>query len=68
MPDSGRPVDEVQIGDCVIYKLSSGEPACGIRGKVLGLFNTHNGQSLADVEWEQLGPPRRLNIANLTKV
>jgi hypothetical protein len=48
--------------------LSSGDPVDGTSGKVLGLFNTHDGQTMADVEWDTLGPPRRLNIENLTKI
>ena len=39
-----------------------------VRGKVLGIFNTQDGHTLADVEWNTLGPPRRLNISNLTKI
>ena len=68
MPDSGSPVDEIQIGDRVAYRLSTGESAHGMLVKVLGMFNTHDGQTLADVEWDTLGPPRRLNISNLTKI
>ncbi len=68
MPDSGSPSDEVQIGDRVAYKLTTVEPALGIWGKVLGLFNTRDGQTLADVEWDKLGPPKRLSVTNLTKV
>ncbi len=67
MPNSGHPSDQVRIGDRVAYKLGTGEPAPGIRGKVLGMFNTRDGQTLADVEWEKLGPPKRLNVMNLTK-
>jgi len=67
MPDSGRPSDEIHIGDRVAYRLSTGESARGIRGKVLGLFIIQNGQTLADVEWDNLGPPKRLNVTNLIK-
>ncbi len=67
MPDSGRPSDEVQIGDRVAYRLTTGEPSPGLRGKVLGLFNTQDGQTLADVEWDKLGPPKRLSVTNLTR-
>lgn len=67
MPDSGSPVDEIQVGDCVAYRLSTDDPVGRVRGKVLGMFNTQDGQTLADVEWTTLGPPRRLNISNLTK-
>jgi len=67
MPDSGRPSDEVQIGDRVAYRLSTGETMPGIRGKVLAMFNTQGGQTLADVEWDTLGPPKRLSVTNLIK-
>ncbi len=68
MPDSGGPSDVIQVGGRVAYMLSSGDPVDGTSGKVLGLFNTHDGQTMADVEWDTLGPPRRLNIENLTKI
>ncbi len=68
MPGSGRPSDKIHIGDLVAYRLSTGEPAHGIQGKVIGLFNTLDGKTQADVEWDRLGSPRRLNITNLIKV
>jgi len=68
MPDSGAPVDEVQIGDRVAYRLSTGSPANSIRGKVIAVFNTKDGKTMADVEWDKLGSPRRLNITHLAKV
>jgi hypothetical protein len=67
MPDSGSPADEIQVGDRVVYRLSTGDPVGRVQGKVLGIFNTQDRQTLADVEWNALGPPRRLNISNLTK-
>jgi len=67
MPDSGRPPDEIHIGNLVAYRLS-GEPTHDVRGKVLALFNTRNGQTLADVEWDKLGPPKRLSVTNLIKI
>jgi hypothetical protein len=67
MPDSGSPFDEIQVGDHVVYKLSTADPMLKVRGKVLGLVNTQNGETLADVEWDTLGPPKRLNVTNLTK-
>jgi hypothetical protein len=67
MPDFGSPVDEIQVGDRVAYRLGTGEPAAGIRGKVIAMFNTQDGQTLADVEWNRLGPPKRLSVMNLTK-
>ena len=68
MPDSGTPVDGVQVGDHVEYRLGTGDIASGVRGKVIAVFNTQDGKTLADVEWDKLGSPRRLNITNLTKV
>jgi hypothetical protein len=67
MPDSGPQSDEIQVGDRVAYRLTTGEPMPDVRGKVIGLFNTRDGQTLADVEWDKLGSPRRLYITNLTK-
>ncbi len=37
------------------------------RGKVIGLFNTRDGQTMADVIWDKLGPPKRLNVNSLAK-
>ena len=67
MLDSGTPVDEVQVGDHVAYRLGTGD-LVSVRGKVIAVFKTQDGKTLADVEWDKLGEPRRLNIANLTKV
>ena len=69
MPDSESSVGEVQVGDRVAYRLSTGDRARHrvIEGKVIAMFNTHDGQTLADVEWDTLGAPRRLHITNLTK-
>jgi hypothetical protein len=67
MSASGALVDEIQVGDQVAYRLSTGVHASGIRGKVIGIFHTQDGQTLADVEWDKLGPPRRLAVTNLTK-
>jgi len=68
MPDSGAQVDEVQVGDRVAYRLSVGDPVHGIRGKVIAVFNNKEGRTMADVEWDKLGFPRRLNITHLAKV
>jgi hypothetical protein len=57
----------IQIGDTVLYRLSGGEPVTGTKGKVIGLFKTRDGQIMADVEWEKLGPPKRLNVEKLAK-
>ncbi len=68
MPVSGVQVDDVKVGDRVAYRLSIGDPAHGILGKVIAVFHTQDGKSMADVEWEKLGLPRRLNITHLIKV
>jgi hypothetical protein len=68
MSDSGSPVDKVQLGDNVAYRLSTGDPVNGILGKVIAVFKTQDGKTLADVEWAELGLPGRLNITSLTKV
>jgi hypothetical protein len=68
MPDSGFTVDEVKVGDRVAHRLSLGGPANGIRGTVIAVFKTQDGKTLADVEWDKLGSPGRLNITHLAKV
>lgn len=68
MPDSGTPVDEVRVGDRVAYRLSMGDLAHRVLGKVIAVFNTQDGKTMADVEWEKLGLPKRLNITHLIKV
>ena len=68
MPDSGAQVDEVQVGDRVAYRLSVGDRAHGVLGKVIAVFRTQDGKSMADVEWDKLGMPRRLDITHLIKV
>ena len=68
MPDPRNQDQTIHVGDTVTYRLSGGGSVLDVRGKVLGLFNTRDGQTLADVEWDRLGPPKRLNINNLTKV
>jgi len=67
MLDSRTLSEEVEVGDRVGYRLSTGEPAPGVQGKVIGIIKTQDGQTLADVEWDNLGSPKRLNITNLTK-
>ena len=67
MPASGHPEDEIHIGDRVTYRLAAGDPVQEVVGKVIGLFIIQNGNILADVEWDRLGPPKRLSVTNLTK-
>ena len=68
MPESDHPVDEIHVGDRVAYRLSTGDRVGRVRGIVLGIFSTHDGQTLVDVEWNTLGPPKRLKICSLTKI
>ena len=35
---------------------------------VLGILRTRDGKTLADVEWEGLGMPKRVGIERLTKI
>jgi hypothetical protein len=67
MPASGNAADEIHIGDRVAYRFNTGDPADAVRGKVIAIFGTNDGQTLADVEWDTLGPPKRLSITNLAK-
>lgn len=57
----------IQIGDPVYYRLGDGEPITRSKGKVIGLFKTRDGHMMADVEWEKLGPPKRLNVEKLAR-
>ncbi len=67
MPDASVPTQPIQVGDTVAYQLS-GAPVTDAQGKVIGLFKTKDGMTLADVQWDKLGPPKRLNVQSLTKV
>ncbi len=67
MPKTLHNDPAIQIGDTVFYRLSDGEPVTRTKGKVIGLFKTRDGQIMADVEWEKLGPPKRLNADKLAK-
>ncbi len=67
MPDTPKSTQTIQVGDTVAYKLN-GTPVPDAQGKVIGLFKTKGGKTLADVQWDKLGPPKRLNVESLTKV
>jgi len=67
MPHSARSSYEIHIGDRVAYRLIPGEPAHEATGKLIGLVVIQNGQIMADVEWDRLGPPKRLKVTALTK-
>lgn len=57
----------IQVGDTVAYKLS-GTPVPEAQGKVIGLLKTQDGKTLADVQWDKLGPPLRLDVRNLIRI
>ncbi len=57
----------IQVGDTVTYKLRTGEPVPTAQGKVIALFDTQCGDTLADIAWDWIGPPKRVNLMNLTK-
>jgi hypothetical protein len=68
MPDSGNSVDQIQVGDQVAYRMNTGGLVLGLRGKVLAVFKTQDGKTIADVEWDSPGAPGRLSITNLTTI
>ena len=67
MSETPNPAQTIQIGDTVTYRFSVGELVSEAQGKVIGLFNTRDGHTMADVEWDKLGPPKRLNVKSLAK-
>ena len=60
--------DTISVGDQVGYLATDGEILGNDRGKVLGIFRTRDGKTLADVEWHGLGMPKRVGIERLTKI
>ncbi len=68
MTHTSYPVQTIQVGDIVAYRLSVGPLASDARGKVIGILNTREGKILADVEWDKLGPPKRLSVHSLARV
>ena len=60
--------DTINVGDQVGYRSTHGEIQGNARGKVLGVFRTRDGKTLADVEWERLGVPKRVGIERITKI
>jgi hypothetical protein len=68
MPETANPAQTIQVGDTVNYRFTVGEPVSEAQGKVIGLFNTRDGHTMADVIWDKLGPPKRLNVKSLAKV
>ena len=64
MTDTGT----INVGDQVGYRATDGEILGSDRGKVLGIFRTRDGKTLADVEWDGLGMPKRVGIERLTRI
>jgi hypothetical protein len=60
--------DTINVGDQVGYRATDGEILGSDRGKVLGIFRTRDGKTLADIEWDGLGMPKRVGIERLTKI
>ncbi len=60
--------DTINVGDQVGYRATGGEILGSDRGKVLGILRTRDGKTLADVEWEGLGMPKRVGIERLAKI
>jgi hypothetical protein len=60
--------DTICVGDQVGYRATDGDILRNDRGKVLGIFRTQDGKTLADVEWNRLGMPKRVDIERLSKL
>ena len=60
--------DPIKTGDQVCYLATDGEILGIDRGKVLGIFRTQDGKTLADVQWDRLGMPKRVSIERLNKI
>ena len=60
--------DPINAGDQVGYLTTDGEILGNARGKVLGIFRTRDGKTLADIEWEGLGMPKRVTVDRLIKI
>ena len=58
----------ISVGDQVGYRERDGDILGNDRGKVLGIFRTQDGKTLADVEWNGLGMPKRVGIERLSKL
>jgi hypothetical protein len=57
--------DPIKAGDQVGYLTMDGEILGDARGKVLSVFRTRDGNTLADVEWDRLGMPKRVSLDRL---
>ncbi len=61
-------MDKITAGDLVGCRTTTGELQGSARGKVLSVFRTQDGKTLADVEWDRLGVPKRVSIDRLTRI
>jgi hypothetical protein len=68
MPDTLHAAQAIQVGDSVAYRFITRTDTLDARGKVIGLFRTKDGRTIADVEWNRLWPPKRLDVQRLSKV
>jgi len=64
---TGTGTDPIKVGDRVTYLAVHGNAAGYALGKVLGIFRTRDGKTLADVEWNRVGIPKRVSIERLTR-
>jgi hypothetical protein len=60
--------DPIKVGDQVAYRTAEGASLGVASGKVLGIFRTMDGKTLADIEWNRLGMSKRVSIERLTKI
>ena len=58
----------INVGDQVGYRATDGEILGSDRGRVLGIFRTRDGRTLADVEWDQWRMPKRVDVERLTRI
>ncbi len=60
--------DTINVGDQVGYRATDGEILGNANGRVLGIFRTRDGRTLADIEWDQWRMPKRVDIERLAKI
>ena len=64
---TGTDTDPIKVVDQVTYPAVNGDADGNNLGKVLGIFRTRDGKTLADVEWNRVGIPKRVTIERLTR-
>ena len=60
--------DAIKAGDLVAYVATDGAILGNYSGKVYGVFRTLDGKTLADVQWNRFGLPKRLSVDRLVKI